>query len=318
MKNQNFKIKTTWILLLLILFVVGYGFLVTPTHAQDISLSITPPILEVMIQPGKEITQNYLISNNGNETPLKISIVPFSPSDEYGNVELEDITNYNDINILNWFKIGGTPLDENQKIFIPRGGNQEIILTISPPLDAPEGDYYLTLLFETDSSSLIGGRTTQTQAQIGSNILFTVSKDGNPRKDAEITLFSAPKIIDSLGQIIYTVKIKNTGSAFFKPIGKINISHLFGSEETLTIAPQNILASSIREIPCTKEEELIRCSLTKKVLFGIYRGNLKFQLDDGSESYESYTTTIAFPFSISVAFLIVFIIIRTIILKFKK
>ena len=297
---------------------IGYGFLVTTIHAQDISLAITPPILEVMIQPGKEITQNYLISNNGSETPLKISIVPFSPSDEYGNVKFADLTNYNDINLLNWFKIGGMPLDENQKLFLPRGGNQEIILTISPPSDAPEGDYYLTLLFATDSSGIIGGQATHTQAQIGANILLTVSQDGNPRKDAQITLFSAPKIIDSLGQIVYIVKIKNTGSAFFKPIGKININHLFGSEETLTLAPQNILASSIREIPCTKDEQLIRCSLTKKVLFGIYTGNLKFQLDDSKESFEASTTTIAFPFSIVAALIIVFIITRTIVLKFKK
>jgi hypothetical protein len=292
--------------------------MIKTTRAQDISLSISPPIFELMIQPGKEYSFVYTLSNNGMETPLKIKIVPFSPDDEYGNIKFENISIYSDIDLESWFKIGGTPLDENQKLFLPRGASQQVVLTISPPAYAPEGDYYLTILFETDSSAFIGGQGALSNAQIGSNILLTVSKDGNPKKNAEVVVFSAPKIIDSLAQLSYIVKVKNTGSAFFKPIGKINISSLFGNDDSLTLAPQNILSSSTREIPCTKDEQLIRCTLSKRILFGIYNAKLNFTLDESDQIYNAQAITIAFPFSITAAFIIIFIIFKLILTKLKK
>ena len=318
LKILNFKKCFFWTFVIGILLVISNLALVIPAYAQDISLSITPPLLELMIQPGKETSQRYILTNNGAETPLKIKIVPFSPADEYGNVKLEDISLYTAINISNWFKIGGRPVNENQKLFLPRGGNQDIILNISPPEHAPEGDYYLTLLFETNSSALLGGHGATSNAQIGSNILLTVSKSGNPTKSAEIVKFQAPKLVDSLGKINYSIKIKNTGNAFFKPTGSIDVSSLFGSNETLNLAPQNILASSIREIPCTKDEQLVKCTLSKNIHIGIYNARLKFSLDDGKDFYEAQAITIAFPFSITASFLICILLIKIIFKKLKK
>jgi len=305
------------------LFILGVLFLFLfvffkSTLAQDISLGVSPPILEVMIKPGKEINQKYLISNSGRETPLLLKIVPFSPQDAYGNVKFEDMSVYENIDLLSWFKIGDSPISNNARIFLPRGGNQEITLNINPPENAPQGDYYLTLLFETDLSNTIGKQGSSSNAQIGTNILLTISKDGNPKKDAEVSEFSAPKIIDSLGTITYTLNIKNIGNAFFKPVGDITVNPSFGSDEKLTIAPLNILASSVREIPCTQDEQLVRCTLPKKVFFGIYHAKLKFTLDDGSQSYEASTLTFAFPFSIAIAFVVVLILIKIITSTLKR
>ena len=78
-------------------------------------------------------------------------------------------------------------------------------MSISPPPDAPQGDYYLTLLFETDVNALVGGQGLVNQAKIGTNILLTVSKDGMPKKESTIVEFVAPRVIDSLMQVFWHI-----------------------------------------------------------------------------------------------------------------
>src|SRR3989338_1003669 len=56
---------------------------------QTTSLSIWPPILEAMIKPGKSITQVYRIKNLADDTVIKVSVVPFSASDEFGHLSLQ-------------------------------------------------------------------------------------------------------------------------------------------------------------------------------------------------------------------------------------
>jgi hypothetical protein len=267
--------------------------------AQDISLSITPPITELMIMPGKETTQRYLLENSGNETIIKVYLATLSPSDEFGNIEInKDLKLYEFANVTSWFTLLEPQIKIGGSFLLPRGATKEIVLQISTPEDAPEGDYYFTLLFETDTEGVMGGKTLGAKATIASNILLTVSKSGRPEKDAEIAEFSAPIIVDSLGQLVYKTRIKNTGSAFFQPEGKIRVNPIFGNEEILTLAPQNILAASTRQIPCTADETLIRCSLRNRVLFGLYKADLKFKIEDEGETFTKSAYTVAFPFTI--------------------
>jgi hypothetical protein len=194
------------------------------------------------------------------------------------------------------------------------GARQDVLIKISPPVNASEKDYYFTLLYEL-GNNVPGGITPlgpTNQARIGSNLLISISKDGDTDKIFEILEFSAPKIIDSLGKLNFNVRIANLGSYLFKSNGKITIKPWFGKTETLTLAPVNIISDSVRNVPCLKDEETILCESGYKVLVGIYKSTLEISSDEAISPQTETTTTIAFPFSIIFVFTFIFAILRII------
>ena len=302
---------TTYCLLLAVSFVIflsSYRII----NAQNISLGISPPLTEIMIQPGKDFTQNYQLANEAAQTVIKARVVTFTSADKYGNVKL--LEKYDDSlgDYLSWFKVVEPQLNAKSAFVIAPGATKNVTVKIDVPENASEGDYYVTLLFETDNSALISGETSGVNAKIGTNILLTVSKDGNPERSSEIVNFSVPHFTDSFREINYKVVLANTGSAYFKPIGNITVRPFLGKERVLEIAPQNILASSQREYPCVNDNTLIRCTLNDKFLLGTYIAKLEFQIDGEGETYEATTTTITFPYLFLVAIFISISILFTI------
>lgn len=294
-------------------------------NAQDLSLSISPPIVEVMIMPGKKTQQTFSIINEGTDGYASVRIVPFTPQDEEGNVNVIDNPNFSNIAAYeNWFTLLSPSAKFGDKFFLRQGEKKDIKLAISPPVEAKEKDYYFTLLYGMEPGDLtqLGGYSGNiSKAKIGANLLISVSKDGQPYKKARIVEFSAPKLIDSLSKLSYTLRIENTGQFFFKPTGRITVNPLFGKKEVLEIAPVNIVSSTIRNVPCILEEELIKCEYDKKVLLGVYKANVSFTADNESREYSAQTTTVALPFTIVFAItsvFLVFFLVRNITNKDKK
>ena len=310
--NKYYKKTLYFVAAISILFSFG----AKETLAQTISLSITPPIVELTIQPGKAYTKAYLLTNNGDkDEDIAISLVPFIPEDEYGNVSLQK-TEIDAVakQFESWFDIQKPgSINFGDKFTLPAGKSQEIALTISPPTDADEFDYYFTLLFVTEPQNITGLTQTQSNVVIGSNILLTVSVDGNPARKASIAEFSAPVLIDSLlGNLMYTLRIKNEGTAYFKPFGKIYIERKPGKKEiTLDMAPQNVLARSTRQIFCLDGEDLIECKLDKPVI-GIFKATAQFSPDETGQVIKHENTVYAFPFSIIIAIIVAIITVRMI------
>jgi hypothetical protein len=273
--------------------------------AQELSLSISPPILEVMVQPGKEVSYPFIISNQGVDTLAKIKVLSFTPTDEFGNVQVLEKS-------LDWIKIVKPNITFDQSFWLKSKKTQEIVLKIAPPADTPEKDYYLTFLLESQTPARIGINDSQSKIRIGSNILLTISKDGRPYKKAKVVEFWAPKLVDSLLGITYKVRIKNIGAAFFKPIGKIIIEPTLGKTQTLKLAPQNILASSTRQISCLENETLTTCRLPTKIHLGFYQATLEFNLDDSGTLYHAKTQTLALPFSLIFGLLIFYLCFKLI------
>lgn len=291
----GYRLKPFMVSVLFSLFSITYSLFPKDVIAQAISLSVSPPLFEIMIKPGKEVKQTYTVTNNGGDTVLTPKIVYFTPADEAGNIDLtEDIA-------PDWVKYSKDP------IILKNGIKIDYNVIISPPKDAEEIDHFLTLVFEgKEPVDILNQNSVSYQPQIGTNILLTVSVDGNPKKSAEIVEFTAPKVVDSLlGNISYLVKLKNNGNSFWKPIGKI-----ITKNETLKLAPQNILSGSSRNISCLDNESLIDCKLDRKFRIGKITSKLEFSIDDEPKIYKKDTVTYAFPFSILIVFCSLFAIFK--------
>jgi len=295
----------------------------SPVWAQNLSLAIWPPLLEVTIQPGKSITQVYKLKNTG-ETDLALTskIVPFKPEGERGDIAFT--SEGGNLEFSSWFSFQNANLALGEKFLLPAGREQEVVLKIKIPQRAPEGDYYFTLLFETlPGVFLPAGSGGQIEAKIGSNILLTVSQTGETKKQAEIEEFKLLNcsiaqlfngcVIDSFSQPKFTVRLKNTGQAFFKPIGSITTSGWLNQRWALDLLPENILTNSIRQIQCQQAAppQILPspCELRTKFLLGKYTAKLEFGTDEASGKYQAQIVFWALPLKLGAGVLVVLILL---------
>lgn len=284
-------------ILLFSLFSIPYSLFPQKAIAQSaISLSVSPPIFELMIQPGKEIKQVYSIINNGGNTFVIPKIVYFTSDKNDGIVNLTEDP------APEWVKYSKDPIK------ISNGDKTEFNVLFSPPENSEETDHFLTLYFESSvPTDLLNQNSSLYQTRIGTNILVTISKDGNPKKSAEILTFNAPTIIDSIiGKLNYKITLKNNGNSFWKPIGKI-----VTNQETLRIAPQNIISGSSRDLKCLENETLYDCELKKKPFIGKIVSELDFQMDDDPKIYSQNISTYVLPISPVILIMILLTIFRS-------
>ncbi len=291
MKIRNTKYEIRKFKIWNFIFSICFGFLISSFVLADkvfaqsaISLSVSPPIFEAIIQPGKSVTMLFNITNSGGDTIITPQIYYFQAQGEDGNIELTGQKS------PDWVGYADQPFRLNGKESL----NFEVVIT--PPLNIEESDHFMTLIFETSTASdLLGQSASFYKSQIGSNILLTISKDGNPKMSAKILKFSAPKIIDSLfGTIEYKLIIENDGNSFWKPNGKI-----VNQFDDIDLAPQNILSGTSRQIPCISDEKIIDCKIgLKKIFLGRINSKLTFKIDESQREYESKVSTFAFPFSL--------------------
>jgi len=252
---MNIKLKIKLLINYYLLLITLIIFFPIQAKAQTIGLSISPPILEVMIKPGKSITQAYQLTNNSDrDLYLTPKLIPFSPADHQGNISLYDKSQIT--NRKSFFSLQNTNLSLNQTFKLSAGKSQQLVLKIDVPQNNPERDYYHTLLIEqSNRGEFINQTGGSHRIKIGSNILMTISQSGQPKTDFKISKFSAqPKFADIFDKVKFNLLIENTGQAFFKPEGKIEIYNTLFNKKMggLHLLPENILTNSARKIRCVQ------------------------------------------------------------------
>jgi len=279
--------------------------------AQQVSLSISPPIIEAVMKPGKSIMIAYTLKNNGDPVIINSKIVNFEPSDNFGNIKL-GLEATGPVR----FSLDNADLQLGQAFFLETGKSQQLLLRIRIPDRAPNGDYYYSLLAQTERGEILEGVTSSgARATIASNILITVTDSGiidvQPRI-ARFDILSKIKIFDSFDKIPVVLYVENRGNNLIKPEGQINLRGTFGGTAEYDIIPKNILSRSQRLVEATpsanltaKAEDLGPTSL---VLSGFFVGkyNLTTNISFGENSptvFES-TSFFAFPFKIAIGLII--------------
>jgi len=322
MKNLKFKI-----LFAFSIFSLLYLLFPNKVKAQSLGLSLYPPLLEVMIKPGKTITQTYQITNQGDsDLVMTTKILAFEPADELGNIQLKTDSLSP---ISDWISFQNADLNLGDSFVLKVKEEQQVVLRIKVPEKALEDDYYLTLLFESLPEFNINQSAAWSKIQIGSNLLLTVSETGEPPRKAEIVEFkiknawfklSSWQFIDSFANPLFSLRIKNIGRSLFKPMGTIIVSGWTGGKYPLELLPENILINSIRQSQCfsTDKNQPSPCQLEtnwkSKFLLGPYQARVSFGLDKISEDYQQTIHFFAFPFSL-MAGLLLLILPLTILLK---
>ena len=266
------------------------------------------------MQPGKKITYAYQIKNNSSSViTLIANVSSFKPVGEQGQISVET----NPPVGPHWFSFLNADIALNRPFTLAPNQDLQLVLKISLPQNAPEGDYYQTLLLEqVPPGTNNQNNATQTLGTIGSNILLTVSESGRPEKKAEIIEFSLKnallgRFFDSFSKPEFTLRIKNTGKAFFKPIGEITI---IPDDKKLTLRPDNILVDTVRQIQCENGS----CQIKPPNILGHYQAQLKFTLDEDGPSYEKTVSFWVLPIKLTIGIIIAILLLYSILSLRKK
>jgi len=247
--------------------------------AQTFSLSVSPPLLEVLIKPGKTITQVYQVTNQSDKDIILTAwMVPFEASDEQGNIHLIFDKALFDKSI-NWFSLQNADKELAVPFTLKAGQSEELVLKIKVPPKAQEKDYYYTLIIKNTPQILTTGQIRSVASGIiGSNILLSVSPTGEPPTDLEIDQFSLRRfllltnLVDSFDLVSFKAVIKNKSQHFSKMTGKIILKDSRGQLlRQLALFPNNILSQTKREAVCT---DAPTCDLPRSWLFGRYQATL--------------------------------------------
>lgn len=312
MKKKKLKI-------FIVFFFVFWLFFLSlkKTSAQQLSLSLSPPLVEILAKPGKSILIAYNLVNYGDPTVVTAKVRPFSSINNFGQIKIEDEF-FGPID----FELENSDIKLEQPVFVKTKASQQFLLRIRIKEGAPEGDYYYTFLVE---SKPLGGNEESTvslsSGTIGANLLITVTQEGQVEVKGKIVIFDVLprykikllgktiKIFESLDKIPVVLILENKGKNFLKPYGEITLKGNFGEKANFSLLPQNILAQSQRLIQASpsanidceeKRNEKICKHPSSFVIDGFFLGkyqlSAKVNFGEGTPTLFAHTTFYAFPF----------------------
>ncbi len=304
--------------IILLSCVTSYMLHATWINAQQISLSISPPLLKVFIKPGKAIMIAYKLENTGDPAIMSVKVLPFEARDNAGNIRIK-----NEFEGPIRFSLDNADLKFEQPFFLKTRGSQQLLLRMRVPDGAPEGDYYYTLLAESQPPpTLEGVGSAGAKATIGSNILITVTNSGRIDVKGKVAFFdvlsrytfnffgNTLNIFDSNDKIPVVLIVENKGKNLFTPEGEIVMKGNFGEKAQYDIIPQNVLAESQRLMTASNSAEFNRpITLVIPGFFvGLYKLSTTLNFGENSPNIFASTSFIAIPFKLLIGFLIALII----------
>ncbi len=274
---------------------ISFGFLAlcfqlsaNTIYAQQVRLSIDPPIVQSKIKPGKSILVAYTVENGGDPVAVQFVIYAFQPVGRTGGVELIELDGPIEFTLENADVSLKTPFFFNSK------ERKQALVRISIPSTAPEGDYYYMIVAETVPHAPSEGRSqSQTSAQIGAPLLISVTESGLTEVQARIAEFSVSntfditiankkmKFIDSSQMVPVTLVIENQGNNVIQPKGTITVRY-GKTTKTINLLEQNILKKSQRIIytrPSTNAPAHVSAMLSG---FGIGKHTVTSQVSYGA------------------------------------
>lgn len=258
--------------------------------AQGLSLSISPPILEVLIKPGKSAIQAYKISNDGDPVILTPQIGELT---EAGSISQDP-----NFTVEKWINTLNTDLALGQPFLLDKGETRQLIVRINPPQGTPEKDYYRVIYFTTTPNPPLESSQSSISQTIGSPLIITVSASGLLVKSAKISKFQIPEILDSFDHINADIEITNTGKTYFHPVGKITLVGPVGRGD-YNLVPNAIFIGQTKRLLTTdnaQESQEPSSTITLPGFFlGKYILTVDFTLDQGTTRITQTKIFYAFP-----------------------
>ena len=223
------------------------------THASETSLTVSPAILEKVLEPGTVSTASATVTNTTNfPLPIKAQVDAF-----IGNNNLTKLQS-SVFNSSSWFTL------EPSDFILQPSESKDILIKIAQPKNVEPGGHYATIFFQPlIPSDVISPSSTISLARVG--ILSFLIAPGNIKELLSIKDFTV-KPWSTFGPISFDVELQNEGNVHTSPSGNIIIKDLLGKTvKTLDLDPSIILPTT------TNTQNIV---WDKQLLFGRFTANL--------------------------------------------
>lgn len=228
-----------------ILSVMALLYSVERIHAQSVGLSISPPVVELILAPNKKVIQSVTIKNQGETAEFAVNIHKITPAGNEGHVEIE-VSPLDPASIPLVVSLGNADIAFNVPFSIKGGESRQIVLSIEGAnVDAVE-DTYLALVVKPVTPA---GVKPTSSAGISSFILTTLTPSDTIPLNIEIADLSLPYIHDSMIPLSINGTFKNSTPVMIRPEGKVELISPAGrTMQEIGIYPHLVLGDSSRSL----------------------------------------------------------------------
>lgn len=211
-------------------------------HAQSAALSLSPPVVEILIAPSKQVTETFTLKANGQDLSIIPQLHRVIPADENGHANIDpNPLNPDSIPLL--VKLEGAKFGEPLDL---KGGRANLTLSLEAAALEETTDIYLALVLKAVST---GSPLSSwaTSPAISALILATIAPSGIIPIDLQLERFSPPFFHDSWSPLTITPSLKNNTGTMIRPEGKYEIFSPSGQEVlSLPLYPALVLGKSSR------------------------------------------------------------------------
>ncbi len=209
-------------------FLILCCFIALPkAHAQEVSLSVSPPVVEILLAPNKKVVQTFTIKNQGQAVEIIPSLHTATPIDEDGHVKV-DPNPLSPVSIP--LVITLSPYRFGDAISLDAGASLSLTLTLEGASTDIAIDSYLALVIQASPLDLARAATATTPA-IAPLLLVTLTPSGVIPANVEIKAFNLPFLHDTSRPFTFTPIIENKADIMIRPSLQLNIIGPGGREE---------------------------------------------------------------------------------------
>lgn len=322
------KYNLTSFLIISLATLLGLGLFAQPTQAQinrQLDLALKPSVVYLWVKPGETKTVALTFSQTGT-MPLSATprVVDFYPDSQTGEVRLSPTSSFPHLSVTN------PDIQLNQPFSIQPGQTKQLVLSIAPPANFPEGEYLQSVLVSGESTRELTDTGAAASGVIGTNLIIAVSQ--NPPQPDQLTIekVNAPRWVDSFWPLVWQVLVKNHGRYAQQISGSTTLTSWRGQTvASYPLATDNVLGFSNRQARPASDSAGVAASnqtdpateFSYNPSFAIGPHTLKVTLegpvDDQANqpTWQNQTTqtVIFFPFSVTLAgvlFVLIYSLIR--------
>ncbi len=304
MKIKNLKLEIE----LFLLFAICYSLSANSAHAQSVDLGIYPPVFQIQANTPSDVKIPFTVENfTDSSVPLNIALKPFTADlAENGNITFLDNPQYSDPFLPQRIQVLDGDNFIDNLILSPKQ-KKDLTLEVQVPQNEPKGDYYLSLIFASNSNNGANANSSQATIGIASNILLSIGPVG--KASGNIEEFSTP-FFATKGPVPFTLRVKNSSDHYVTTKGNIVIKNMFGQTiGKVNLLPVNILENTVRKIPDSKQVDPTKAIWPEKFLVGPYTATLTMALSDTGPIFTRDIAFFAFPLEYLIAILLIICLI---------
>lgn len=290
-------------------YLLGILVFISPAHAQEdiigsgIDLTVSPIFINLLTEPGKDISSKIKITNNSNITEnLAPRLVKFTAAENGTQPSIEEIDSTDEF--AKW-----VTFSENEFNLAPNE-TKSIEVAIAPPSSAALGYYYAVVFQRTKEEK--GEKIQALVAGAPAVSILLEVKSPNSKREIQIVDATSDKLFYEYLPAKLNVKIKNTGNIHIIPVGNVFID--WGRKKDVALLTfnegrGNVLPNTERiytvawdEGMITRKDGKTQWDLTKadKFRIGRYTANVLVVYDDGQRDIplEAQVSFWVFPWKI--------------------